>query len=88
MLERLSVAHNKKSKPGFTIWACPQVAAAVLKPYNAVLCLHSLEHTEVTSIYNNEALYDTCRRNLAIPRASLIEPSVASQGPVLVPSQH
>lgn len=33
------------------------------------LCVHSLlEHTDVTIMYDNEALYDICRRNLDIER--------------------
>ena len=49
--------------------ACPQVATAVVEPYNTVLCVHSLlEHTDVTIMYDNEALYDICRRNLDIER--------------------
>merc|ERR1711913_72294 len=67
MLERLSVDYGKKSKISFTVWACPQVATAVVEPYNTVLCVHSLlEHTDVTIMYDNEALYDICRRNLDI----------------------
>ena len=32
-----------------------------------VLCVHSLlEHTDVTIMYDNEALYDICRRRLGI----------------------
>eukprot|EP00435_Cladocopium_sp_Y103_P021499 s351_g5.t1 len=63
MLERLSVDYGKKSKISFTVWCCPQVATAV------VLCVHSLlEHTDVTIMYDNEALYDICRRNLDIER--------------------
>ena len=59
MLERLSVDYGKKSKLSFTVWACPQVATAVVEPYNTVLCVHSLlEHTDVTIMYDNEALYD------------------------------
>jgi len=69
MLERLSVDYGKKSKLSFTVWACPQVATAVVEPYNTVLCVHSLlEHTDVTIMYDNEALYDICRRNLDIER--------------------
>merc|ERR1712174_178824 len=69
MLERLSVDYGKKSKLSFTVWACPQVATAVVEPYNTVLCVHSLlEHTDVTIMYDNEALYDVCRRNLDIER--------------------
>merc|ERR1712117_416978 len=69
MLERLSVDYGKKSKLSFTVWACPQVATAVVEPYNTVLCVHSLlEHTDVTVMMDNEALYDICRRNLDIER--------------------
>merc|ERR1712178_364183 len=52
-----------------TVWSCPQVATAVVEPYNTVLCVHSLlEHTDVTNLVDNEALYDICRRNLDIER--------------------
>jgi len=69
MLERLSVDYGKKTKCSFTVWSCPQVATAVVEPYNTVLCVHSLlEHTDVTIMYDNEALYDICRRNLDIER--------------------
>merc|ERR1719472_436888 len=69
MLERLSVDYGKKSKLSFTVWSCPQVATAVVEPYNTVLCVHSLlEHTDVTNMVDNEALYDICRRNLDIGR--------------------
>ena len=34
-----------------------------------VVCVRSLlEHTDVTIMYDNEALYDICRRNLDIER--------------------
>ena len=37
--------------------------------FTEVLCVHSLlEHTDVTIMYDNEALYDICRRNLDIER--------------------
>merc|ERR1712151_998363 len=69
MLERLSVDYGKKTKCSFTVWACPQVATAVVEPYNTVLCVHSLlEHMDVTMQVDNEALYDICRRNLDIER--------------------
>ena len=36
---------------------------------NSVLCVHSLlEHTDVTNMLDNEAMYDICRRNLDIER--------------------
>ena len=34
-----SVDYGKKSKISFTVWCCPQVATAVVEPYNTVLCL-------------------------------------------------
>merc|ERR1711906_18241 len=56
----------------FTVWACPQISTAVVEPYNTVLAVHSLlEHTDVTIMYDNEALYDICRRNLDIERAAM-----------------
>eukprot|EP00439_Symbiodinium_sp_Y106_P025766 s1994_g3.t1 len=72
MLERLSVDYGKKSKISFTVWCCPQVATAVVEPYNTVLCVHSLlEHTDVTIMYDNEALYDICRRKLVVVKVAL-----------------
>merc|ERR1712137_1199630 len=69
LLERLSVDYGKKSKLSFTVWACPQVSTAVVEPYNTVLCVHSLlEHTDVTVMMDNEALYDISRRSLDIER--------------------
>jgi tubulin alpha len=50
MLERLSVDYGKKSKLSFTVWACPQVATAVVEPYNTVLCVHSLLNTQMSPL--------------------------------------
>jgi tubulin alpha len=67
MLERLSMEYGKKSKLTFTIWACPQIATAVVEPYNVVLSMHNLlEHTDVANTIDNEALYDICIRNLDV----------------------
>jgi len=53
----------------FTIYPSPQVSTAVVEPYNCVLSTHSLlEHTDVSFMVDNEALYDICRRNLDIER--------------------
>ncbi|XP_047307805.1 tubulin alpha chain-like isoform X2 [Impatiens glandulifera] len=69
LLERLSVDYGKKSKLGFTIFPSPQVSTAVVEPYNSVLSTHSLlEHTDVAVLLDNEAIYDICRRSLAIER--------------------
>ena len=69
LLERLSVDYGRKSKLGFTIYPSPQVATAVVEPYNSVLSTHSLlEHTDVAVMLDNEAIYDICRRSLDIER--------------------
>ncbi|CAL6409311.1 unnamed protein product [Bathycoccus prasinos] len=54
---------------GFTIYPSPQVSTAVVEPYNSVLSTHALlEHTDVTVMLDNEAVYDICRRSLDIER--------------------
>jgi len=67
LLERLSIDYAKKSKLNFCIWPSPQMATAVVEPYNSVLSTHSLlEHTDVAFMMDNEAIYDICRTNLNI----------------------
>merc|ERR1719337_541314 len=69
LLERLSVDYGRKSKLTFTIYPAPQVSTAVVEPYNCVLSTHSLlEHTDVSFMVDNEAIYDICRRNLDVER--------------------
>src|SRR3546814_6838156 len=69
LLERLSVDYGRKSKLSFTITPAPQVATAVVEPYNHVLSTHSLlEHTDCTFCLDIESLHDVCRRDLDIER--------------------
>eukprot|EP00743_Colponemidia_sp_Colp-15_P000016 GILK01000021.1.p1 GENE.GILK01000021.1~~GILK01000021.1.p1 ORF type:complete len:455 (-),score=96.09 GILK01000021.1:241-1605(-) len=69
LLERLSVDYGKKTKIEFAVYPSPQIATAVVEPYNSVLCSHTmLEHSDVAFMVDNEALYDICRRNLEIER--------------------
>merc|ERR1712115_225633 len=47
LLERLSVDYGKKSKLGFAVYPSPQIATAVVEPYNSVLCAHAMmEHSD------------------------------------------
>merc|ERR1712012_1543520 len=65
----LSVDYGKKSKIEFAVYPSPQIATAVVEPYNSVLCAHAMgEHSDVAFMVDNEALYDICRRNLGIER--------------------
>ena len=71
LLERLSVDYGKKSKLEFSIYPAPQVATAVVEPYNSILTTHTtLEHSDCAFMVDNEAIYDICRRNLDIERPS------------------
>jgi len=69
LLERLTVDYQKKSKIEFAVYPSPQVATAVVEPYNSVLCTHAMnEHSDVAFMVDNEALYDICTRTLKIER--------------------
>merc|ERR1712238_341805 len=69
LMERLSVDYGKKSKLEFSVYPAPQVATAVVEPYNAILTTHTtLEHSDCAFMVDNEAIYDICRRNLDIER--------------------
>merc|ERR1712233_243924 len=55
---RLSVDYGKKSKIEFSVFPSPQIATAVVEPYNSVLCAHAMmEHSDVAFMVDNEALY-------------------------------
>ena len=65
----LSVDYGKKSKLEFAVYPAPQVATAVVEPYNSILTTHTtLEHSDCAFMVDNEAIYDICRRNLDIER--------------------
>ncbi len=69
LLEQLSADYGKKAKLEFAVYPAPQVSTSVVEPYNTVLTTHStLEHSDVTFMVDNEAIYDMCRRNLDITR--------------------
>ncbi|CAB4065137.1 TUBA [Lepeophtheirus salmonis] len=69
LMERLSVEYGKKSKLEFSIYPAPQVATAVVEPYNSILTTHTtLEHSDCSFMVDNEAIYDICRRNLDVER--------------------
>merc|ERR1712124_4771 len=60
---------GKNSKLCFTVYPSPQISTAVVEPYNSVLTTHSmLEHAEVVNVWDNEAIYGICKRNLDVAR--------------------
>ena len=73
LMERLSVDYGKKSKLEFSIYPAPQISTAVVEPYNSVLTTHTtLEHSDCTFLFDNEAIYDICRKNLDIERPGYV----------------
>jgi tubulin alpha len=71
LLERLSADYGKKPKLAFSVYPAPMVSTAVVEPYNSVLSTHALlEYTDVDFVFDNEAIYDICKRNLGLERPS------------------
>ncbi|KAF5401091.1 Tubulin alpha chain [Paragonimus heterotremus] len=69
LMERLSVDYGKKAKLEFAVYPAPHIATAVVEPYDSILTTHTtLEHSDCAFMVDNEAIYDICRRNLAIER--------------------
>jgi len=70
LLEKISAEYNnKKCKLGFTVYPSPQVSNSVVEPYNSVLSTHALlEHNDVTTVLDNEAIYDICKNKLKVER--------------------
>ena len=59
--------YGKKSKLEFSIYLAPQVATALVEPFNSTLCVHTiLQHSFCAFRVDNEAIDDICRRNLDI----------------------
>ncbi len=62
MMERISVDYGKKSKLEFSIYPAPQIATAVVEPYNTILCTHTtLEHSDCAFLMDNESLFDIAK---------------------------
>jgi tubulin alpha len=71
ILERLAVDYRKKSKIGFEIYPSPNLSTCIVEPYNGLLSTHwLLDHTDVSLVLDNEALYEICNKKLNIERPS------------------
>jgi len=71
ILERIAVDYRKKSKIGFEIYPAPKISTCIVEPYNSMLCTHwLLDHTEVSIILDNEAIYGISQKQLDIDRPS------------------
>ena len=71
MLERIAVDYRKKSKLGFGVYPSPTISTCVVEPYNSLLTTHwLLDHTEVSVVLDNEAIYEICQKHLDVDRPS------------------
>ncbi|TNV78712.1 hypothetical protein FGO68_gene9876 [Halteria grandinella] len=71
LLERLSVDYPKVPKFVYSIFPSPQLASAIVEPYNTILaCNHTIEHAQASVLFDNQALYDISIRNLDLERPS------------------
>eukprot|EP00494_Astrolonche_serrata_P006847 UN06872 len=73
ILERIAVDFRKKSKIGFEIYPSPTISTCIVEPYNGLLSTHwLLDHTDVSLILDNEALYEICQKKLDIKKPSYV----------------
>jgi len=71
ILERLAVDFRKKSKIGFELYPSPNISTCIVEPYNGLLSTHwLLDHTDVSLVLDNEALYGLCKKKLDIKKPS------------------
>jgi len=71
ILERLAVDYRKKSKIGFELYPSPNISTCIVEPYNGLLSTHwLLDHTDVSLVLDNEALYDICQKKLDVKKPS------------------
>lgn len=57
----------------FIIYPAPHISTAIVEPYNAVLSAHtSMDHCDCAMLFDNEAIYEICRRNLDIERPNYL----------------
>merc|ERR1712190_559526 len=71
ILERIAVDYRKKSKLGFEVYPSPTISTCVVEPYNGLLSTHwLLDHTDVSLVLDNEAIYHICQKKLDIKKPS------------------
>jgi hypothetical protein len=71
LLEEMRAAYPKQNQLCYSVFPSPQTATAVVEPYNAVLgCRSLIEHADLVTVLDNEAVYDIVRTQLDVPRPS------------------
>eukprot|EP01015_Nassula_variabilis_P030858 TRINITY_DN6846_c0_g1_i7.p1 TRINITY_DN6846_c0_g1~~TRINITY_DN6846_c0_g1_i7.p1 ORF type:complete len:442 (-),score=34.17 TRINITY_DN6846_c0_g1_i7:62-1387(-) len=69
LLERISEDYQKSVKLNFPIYPSPETSSAIIEPYNYLLSTHKLlEHSNVSIVLDNEAVYEICKKKLEIQK--------------------
>ena len=77
ILKRIAVDYCKKSKIGYEIYSFPKICKCIVEPYNAMLTTHwLLNHTEVSIVLDNEAIYNIWQKQVAVDRQSYCDLSM------------
>jgi len=65
LFERMVVDYSKKSKVSYSMFPSPNLSNLVVEPYNMTLGMMTLlQHTDLSILFDNEALYDICSNQL------------------------
>jgi len=65
IMERLAVDYRKKARVGFEIYPSPNISTCIVEPYNGLFSTHwLLDHSDVSLVLDNEALYGICENKL------------------------
>jgi len=71
ILERLCVDFRKQTKFGLELYPAGSISNNITEPYNGLLATHwLLDHTDISIVLDNEALYRACQQKLGIARPS------------------
>ncbi|ETO23785.1 tubulin alpha chain, partial [Reticulomyxa filosa] len=71
ILKHLTVDY-KKPKIGLEIYPSPNLSTCVVEPYNALLATQwLLDHTDISLLLDNEAIYGICQKQLRIAKPDL-----------------
>ena len=74
LLENLSIEYGKRTKIQLNIFPGATLSTAIVEPYNAILNTHAtMEHSDLSLIYDNESLYDMCKNQLDLDRPTYSE---------------
>jgi len=68
-MDKMIEEYAKKSKLEIVIYPSPDLAPAIVEPYNSILTTHtSLELADVSFLLDNQAIFDICKKNMSVDK--------------------